>query len=257
MDAESGKKLKNLLAAIPSGGIVTSATLGELGISHGLARNYVTNGWLHRIGVGAYRRPHETPTWQAAVHALQTQLHLPVHVAALTALAAEGASHYVRLSRDRVFLFSTPPKTSPPRWFKDHDWAADIVYTQSKLLPEELGLRSLDYSGFPLNASSPERAILESLHLAPATIDLVECSHVLEGLLSLRPKLMQELLESCNSIKVRRLFLYLATRSNLPVIKHLDLARISLGSGARAIVPDGVYDARFQMMLPKELVMHG
>jgi hypothetical protein len=256
MDAESGKKLKSLLAAISSGGIVTSAKLSELGISHGLARNYVTNGWLHRIGVGAYRRPHENPTWQAAVHALQTQLHLPVHVAALTALAAEGARHYVRLSRDRVFLFSTPQKTSPPRWFNDHDWAADIVYTQSKLLPEELGLRSLDFSGFPLNASSPERAILESLHLAPATIDLVECSHVLEGLLSLRPKLMQELLESCNSIKVRRLFLYLATRSNLPVIKHLDLDRISLGSGARAIVPDGVYEARFQMMLPKELVMH-
>jgi hypothetical protein len=109
---------------------------------------------------------------------------------------------------------------------------------------------------FTLKASSPERAILECLHLAPATIDLDECYQVLSGLLNLRPMLMQELLQACNSIKVKRLFLFMANKANLPVMKHLDQSAIDLGSGIRSVVKNGVYDSRYQLMLPKDLVDH-
>jgi hypothetical protein len=77
---------------------------------------------------------------------------------------------------------------------------------------------------------------------------------VLSGLLNLRPALMQSLLESCNSIKVKRLFLFMADKANLPVMKHLDQTAIDLGSGNRSVVRDGTYDSRYQLVLPKELV---
>ena len=67
---------------------------------------------------------------------------------------------------------------------------------------------------------------------------------------------MQTLLEQCNSVKVRRLFLFMAEKANLPIFKHLDLARIELGSGNRAIVRDGAYNARYKITVPKGLMAH-
>ena len=75
----------------------------------------------------------------------------------------------------------------------------------------------------------------------------------MEGLQNLRPKLMQELLEFCNSVKVKRLFLFMAEKAHLPVLKHLDVERIALGSGARALVNHGFYDSKYHLILPKEL----
>jgi Transcriptional regulator, AbiEi antitoxin, Type IV TA system/Transcriptional regulator, AbiEi antitoxin N-terminal domain len=252
---ESGK-LKRLLETMLPQSVVTSAMLSELGISNGLARDYAKNGWLVRIGVGAFRRAHEQVTWPAGLHALQSQLHSPLTLGAMSALAADGSAHYLRLARETVFLFSAP-NVSLPAWFKNHDWNANISHTQTKLLPPDLGIRDQTLGGFTLKASSPERAILECLHLAPATIDLDECYQVLSGLLNLRPALMQSLLETCNSIKVKRLFLFMADKANLPVMKHLDQNAIDLGSGNRSIVRDGAYVSRYRLMLPKGLVGNG
>jgi Transcriptional regulator, AbiEi antitoxin, Type IV TA system len=69
--------------------------------------------------------------------------------------------------------------------------------------------------------------VLEMLHLAPREFDIVEAAHIFEGLVTLRPTLMQSLLDACGSIKVKRLFLYLAERAGLPSAEGL--ARASLG----------------------------
>lgn len=253
MNVSLAGKLPKLLQAMPPQGVVTSAMLADLGISTSLLQEYLKNGWLARIGVGAFRRAHEEVTWQAGLHALQSQIHSSVTLGAMSALAADGSAHYLRLARETVFLFSAP-NVPLPAWFKNHDWNADISHTQTKLLPPDLGIREQTIGGFTLKVSSPERAILECLHLAPATIDLDECYQVLSGLLNLRPALMQSLLESCNSIKVKRLFLFMADKANLPVMKHLDQTKIHLGSGNRPVVRDGLYDSRYQLVLPKSLI---
>jgi hypothetical protein len=256
MDVSSGRKLKNLLETMRPHSVVTSAMLTGLGISPSLVQEYVKNGWLTRLGKGALHRTNEIPKLSGAVHSLQNQLGLPIHVAAMSALESDGVSHYLRMGRVTMFLFS-PPKVSLPAWFRNYDWFADISHTQTKLLPSDLGVRDQTFSGFTLKASAPERAILECLHLAPATIDLDECYQVMGGLLNLRPTLMQSLLEACNSIKVKRLFLFMADKANLPVMKHLDQTAIDLGSGIRPVVQDGAYDSRYRLMLPKGLVGNG
>ena len=256
MTAPKTGKLKRLLDLWPAHVVMTSARLADLGISHGLARQYVKNGWMDRVGVGAFKRPNDSVSWPGAVESLQTQLKMGVHVGALSALAVQGHQQYLRFGHEAVFLFSAPDLVLPA-WFKNRDWGAAIYHVATKLLPDGLGLHADDVQGHRLTLSTPERAILECLYLSPDRIDLMESVEVAQGLLTLRPDLMQTLLEACNSIKVRRLFLFVAEKNALPVLKRLDLTRIDLGSGARSIVKGGVYHAGSRLTLPRELVDNG
>ena len=131
-------------------------------------------------------------------------------------------------------------------------------HVQTKLLPARLAMTMTETSdGLPLACASPERAILEALHLAPKHFDLVEVALIIEGMVNLRPRVMQELLEVCASIKVKRLFLYLAERAGLNLVQHLDLDRIDLGNGKRAISETGRLTPKYGLLLPEELVTDG
>lgn len=50
--------------------------------------------------------------------------------------------------------------------------------------------------------SSRERAILEAPYLSPEKFDLLERYQITENLLTLRPNILQELLEKCTSVRV-------------------------------------------------------
>lgn len=248
-------KLKSLLDAWTPHSVATSAHLKAQGITPQDIQNYTASRWLVSLGRGAFKRPMETVSWQGALHSLQAQLGLPIHVGAITALEMSGNSHYLRFAATRAYLFS-PLKVTLPLWFRTH-WSEDVRHVQTKLLPTELGLTDQQApEGFPLRTASPERAVLEMLHLAPKEFDLIEAGMIIEGMTAIRPKLIQSLLEQCASVKVKRLFLYLAERADLPVMRHLDVDRIDLGSGDRSLVPQGRYVAKYQLLLPKELVAH-
>ncbi|MDV3257595.1 MAG: type IV toxin-antitoxin system AbiEi family antitoxin [Sphingomonas sp.] len=233
--------------------MATSAYLRELGITPQAVQNYLRSRWLASLGRGAFKRPHETVTWQGALYSIQTQLKLPLHVGALTALEMLGHGHYVRFVHSKAYLVS-PLKTALPLWFKTH-WGEEIRHLQTKLLPEGMGITQQEApEGFKLQCASPERAILELLHLAPKEFDLMEAALIVESMTTLRPKLMQSLLEACESVKVKRLFLYMAERANLPVMRHLDAARLDLGTGDRSLVRMGRYVPKYKLLLPKALV---
>jgi len=76
----------------------------------------------------------------------------------------------------------------------------------------------------------------------------------MEGLTTLRPKLLQPLLEKCSSVKVKRLFLYMAEKAGHDWLKDLDISKFDLGSGDRALTKGGVYVSRYGLTLPEELV---
>ena len=71
--------------------------------------------------------------------------------------------------------------------------------------------------------------------------------------MNLRPHVIQELLESCKSIKVKRLFLYMAEKAGHSWLKYLDQSKIELGFGDRLVVKNGVYIKRYGITVPKEL----
>jgi hypothetical protein len=253
----SGKdKLKTLLNQWQPRTLETTKHLKALGITPQHAQKYLASNWIERVGPGAFKRPNEPLEWTGALYSLQTQLDLPVHVGGPTALEAEGFAQYARMSGGTAYLFSDPG-VALPSWVATRDLGQTIIHVQTNVLPADLGVTEAAIDGFRLQAATPERAILELLYLAPQRFDLIEAFQILEGMRTLRPKLMQSLLEACRSIKVVRLFLYMAERAALPIVSHLDPSRLNCGRGDRTLSKEGAYDRKYKLILPKELVSDG
>lgn len=251
MTTNSDRKLKNLLEEHTPGTVILASWLEKKGISHDLQKYYRRSGWLESVGTGAFKRPKDLVQWQGALFAVQTQANLPVHVGGPSALSLQGFAHYVRLGEETIYLFS--PQIKLPAWFLKYNWQTKIEHIKTSMLPTETGLINHEEKNFSILISAPERAILECLYLAPDQFDLVECYQLFEGLANLRPRLLQDLLELCNSVKVKRLFLYMAHKAKHQWLSFIDLSKISLGHGDRSVVKGGIYVSQFNISIPKEL----
>lgn len=240
-----------MLQKLPKSVVATSQWLNQEGLGKRSAYKYEKiNHWLESLGTGAYKRYGDSVTWEGALHAIQTQLSLDIHVGARTALELQGKAHNIGFGVDRSFLF-TSTKADLPKWYKTQKWQTNIELIKTQFLKPDTALKELDMGGFKLRISSTERAILETLYLVPKEQDFQECYYLMEGLMDMRPKVLQSLLEECKSIKVKRLFLFMAERAKLPMLKKLDIGRIDLGSGKRVIVPGGKFDPNYKITYPK------
>lgn len=245
-------KINTLLSTQPSGIVLSSAWLTEQGYSLDLQKQYKKSQWFDSIGTGALIRHGDQVDYLGGIYALQSQLGLYVHPAGKTALSLQGKAHYLELSTKKVQLFGSKGERLP-LWFKKRDWGLNVECKLTSFLPAELGLAELNHKSFKLKISSPARAVMECLYLAPKYQPLVEVYELMEGLNNLRPATVQQLLEGCTSIKVKRLFLYLADKAGHEWLSYINLDKVDLGSGKRAIVSDGVYVSKYQITVPKEL----
>lgn len=252
MTTDSGNKIKLLLNNHVPGTLLLAPWLETLGISRDLQAFYRKSGWLVAVARGAYARPNDDVHWEGAVFALQSQLKLAVHVGALTALAKLGHAHYLRGDNERVFLFSGA-QTNLPAWMLKTDWGQPLEYIRTSMLPDGIGFEKHEERTFEIGISTPERAIMECLYLTPDNLDLLECYQIMEGLANLRPKHVQALLEKCRSIKVKRLFLYLAEKAGHTWLSFVDASQVKLGSGDRKIGVGGTYIGKYGLSIPKTL----
>lgn len=94
---------------------------------------------------------------------------------------------------------------------------------------------------------------MECLQLSPTHYLLMDLYYLMEMLTTLRPVLLQELLENCTSLKVKRLFLYMAEKSGNQWFSALDLSRIPIGKGKRSLVENGVFVPQYLISVPQEL----
>jgi len=244
--------LKKLFRILQPGYVVISDWLETNGISRNLVNYYLKSGWLESVGRSAYKKPGDNVEWQGALNSIQNQTQIKVHVGALSALSLQGFSHYFRLSNESLQLF-TPLQTKLPKWFISYKWEVELQHHLSSFLPPEKGLKEQSVKQVSINISSPERAILECLFLAPKKIDLVECYHLFEGLVNLKPRLISELLSECKSVKVKRLFLYMAEKSGHQWFQFLDTEQVDLGKGNRMFAKNGVHIPQYLISIPKEL----
>lgn len=248
---QSQTNLQRLFSLLEPGRILTATWLEDHGISRNLQRYYLDNGWLETVGRGAYKKPNDMIVWQSALSSLQKQSNKKVHVGGLTALSFQGYSHYFRIE-EATTLFSSRKETLP-KWFTDYDWKTTITHKKTNFIPDEIGIKKFEIKNDTILISSPERAILECLFLAPESIDLVECYHLFEGLVNLKPKLIAQLLNSCKSVKVKRLFLYMTDKANHQWKQFVELDKLDIGKGSRALVKQGVYQKKYLISVPKEL----
>ena len=244
-------KLQKLILS-PKSLVLTASYLASQGINRQLLARYKKSGWLDSIGEGAYVLGGDSVNWQGALYAMQSQLKLPVHCGARTALELQGYGHYVASQTREVFLFG-PAGQKLPLWFIKHNWNVTLSYKMTRLFPNSMSAGYVDFpwEKFSIRISSSERAAFEMLYHVPQKQGFDEAMRIMESLLSLRPELVQALLESCASIKVKRLFLYMAQAANLPFMAKLDLKRVDLGMGDRTIVKGGRLDSQYRITVPR------
>ena len=271
MSGDRNQKLKTLLDEVPPGFVVDTAWLTAQGISDSSIYDYERRGWLERVTRALYRRPFTERDaasaaldWRPYILSLQSIMHYDVHVGGTSALALFGHVHYLPMTDGgALHLYGE----THPAWLSRLPLNMRIVmHKRHPLFGESLtGIEKRDQKNdggvaqtigvmrWPVVASSPERAILEAINELPAHESFDNIDKLFEGLLTLRPRRMTELLGVCRSVKVKRLFMVFADRHNPPWRKHLNLEGVDLGSGPRALVAGGKLHPVYRIYVPHDL----
>lgn len=253
-DKEKRGKINELLIQWPKGTVAAQNWLHSHGISRQLAERYRRSGWVQRIGRGAYIRAADTVDAFGAIYTLQSQLGLTLHVGARTALELQGYAHFLPIKNlPTVHLFGQPGKRLPS-WFLGRTWDSKVRHHMTQLFPKdtEAGLAEKSIGEYSIRLSSPERAALEMAELIPREQSFEGAHLLMEGLTTLRPDLLQTLLQSCRSVKAKRVFLYLSEKCGHAWLSKLDLPKVDLGSGKRLIVRGGRYDPKYRITVPDD-----
>ena len=93
---------------------------------------------------------------------------------------------------------------------------------------------------------------MEMLYLVPGKVSFEESFLIMESLVTLRPEIVQNLLEICRFVKVKRLFMYMAEKHRHPWVEKLDLSQIDFGKGKRRIVSGGELNSKYNITVPRE-----
>lgn len=242
-------KINHVLQEWPAHAVGTLRWLNSKMVDRRLANKYVQSGWLTRLGHGAYLRTGSTVDWPGAVHALQSQLGLDVHPGAMTAFELRGYAHYLALGGRKVVLFGKAG-TKLPSWFTNHQWSQTVTFVTSNVFSgSEKCTSMVKFEGIELSVATLERAAFEMMYLIPKRQSYEEAMQVMESLTSLRPQVVQGLLENCTSVKTKRLFMHAAERLNHPWLPDLDLSNVNFGSGRRTIHAGGRLDRKYNLVV--------
>ena len=255
--------LNRLQGLLPEGLLVDAAWLTRYGYSRALRNQYVDHGWLAQPASRVYRRTNRPLSWQQTVISLQTLLEKNLGVGGRTALELHGFAHYLRRETKRVQLYG-PRK--PRSWLYKLPARVEFVYHNSRRLFRGDSVATLpdpltpDLSAQPwgqwdwqIVLSSPERAVLELLNELPDRESFHEVDKLMEGLTTISPKKMENLLLNCHNIKVKRLFFFFADRHRHPWLRRINKSKIDLGRGKRMLVRGGTLNATYQITVPKDL----
>ena len=252
MSDQKGEKLNRLILNWPKGTVQATSYLNADGYSRSLLSRYVKGRWIESAGRGAYSLYKDKIDWSGAVYALQKQLNLPVYPGGKIALELKGFAHYLQ-TKDKVYLYCNE-HSKLPSWFVGGGWKAEIIYTQAKLFKKDFHAALTDYTknNYTIKISAPEQAAIEMLYHVPKKIEFSEASLIMENLTTLRPGLVQQLLENCKFVSVKRLFLYMADRARHPWFEKIDASRVDLGKGKRQVVKNGRLDKKYLITVPAE-----
>lgn len=254
MAGHNGSKINQLLKRWPRGTVAVNPWLEKHGIYRQLIDQYQKTAWLQRIGTGAFTHLNDKVDWSGGLYTIQTQLKLAIHAGGKTALQMQGYAHFLPMGKGSTVSLFGDPGAKLPTWFRNHNWEVHIRYKTTNLytLGLEMGLTKMEIGAYSIQLSAPERAIMEVLYLVPQEESYDEAKLLMEGLTTLRPRLVQTLLEACRSIKVKRLFMFLAEACHHPWLSKLNLSKVNFGKGKRVIVQGGRLNPKYEIIVPED-----
>jgi hypothetical protein len=244
---------------VADGCLTNAAHLMAQGVTRSRLSNWIRSGELVAETRGVYRRSGSPLKWQAVAYSL-SQMGCQLMTGGLTALDTHGLSHYLHMGKSPVIHFYGPDK--PPMWLRHIVTAEKAVFQFHYPLIPENDLPSEAITSMPwgtwdwqLRLSSPELALLEVLNDVPKEVSFDHADKLFQGMVNIRPQLMEELLQKCKNIKVKRLFFWFAGRHNHAWFQDLDSSRFDLGKGKRMLAKGGKFDKKYLITVPEEF--HG
>lgn len=245
---------------VPEGIIATRQWLmEEASLDKHAIDNLVKSGQLRLLWKGLYTRGKIQLSWQSIVHTLQYMMKTDYVVGGITALQLNGFSHYLPASRkETVHLYGNDKL---PVWV--NALSADLTMIRHSRRALFAGMDAATSDNFTsavfwksgtedLKISCPERGCLEMLNEVPEKISFEHADQLIQGMTSLSLRSLQKLLEACTSVKVKRLFLWFASRHDYNWFAKLNTGSIDLGSGNRVIVKGGELDKTYKITVPKD-----
>jgi Transcriptional regulator, AbiEi antitoxin, Type IV TA system/Transcriptional regulator, AbiEi antitoxin N-terminal domain len=222
---------KALLTSLPRGEPLSTAALQARGLSAFRASALARGGWLLHLARGVYMLPGDTLTRDGCLAFLSGQTP-GFHMGGKTALAWRGVRQNIAF-REHLNLWGDAPRRLP-LWFTQR-FAADYQATQlfDDGLPQGCGLQPLPGGDARVLVSVPERAMLELLSDVGKRQSLAEARDLVESLPGLRTKVLNELLQHTDRIKVVRMAASMATSMNLPWAALAEKHSERIGGGAR------------------------
>ena len=168
-------------------------------------------------------------------------------------MAFHGFRHYLELGGAAdVRLYSDK---NLPGWINDVQASSRLVeMKRSPFADTRQGVEDVPFGtwDWPIRYASPERAFLEVTSTVSSTEEVRQVQIMMEAAANLRPALVQSLLQECRQVKAKRLFLWIARQQGHPWYRHIDQAKVDLGSGKRQLVKGGVLDNEFLITVPRK-----
>jgi len=236
---------------VPYGLFATRKWLKTKGVERHTLDNWVKSKQLVSVAQGVYIRPDTKLTWEGVVCSLQ-RIGYDLSAGGLTALNLLNLSHYLELGNTTtIHLYG---HKSLPSWI--NKLVDNVKFARHKILfKQPIALRQAP-SLEQLTISSAEQAWFEVLLDIPDKLSFEHADKLMQGLVNLSPKRLNMLLEECNNVKVRRLFLWFAERHQHAWFKKVDTERFTmdsglLGSGKRMLAKNGKLDIKYLITVPE------
>lgn len=252
MNISTESKINRLLKFGQKGGLYFSGWLSRQGYSPQLIDRYRSSGWLSALSRGVVYRTGSSLSAFGALASYNQQVEKDLRIAAHSALELWGFNHYVPMGKP-ILVVGMDKKNSS---------AMDAV---GAFRPGVSAFFFVTFSGFssgdtPLSGletaclhARPEQAFMECLLLAPKRYDYMDLFYIMEQLTTLRPTVVQSLLEATQHYRIRRLFLYMAEKAGHSWFEDLDTARIDLGTHKLQLIKSGVDVSKYKITVPQAL----
>lgn len=250
------KKLKKFQNYLAKKNLLLIPYLKSKGYSYQLLQKYYQNNWTKKISKGVYYSETEDISLFDVIHALVEQAGFKIHIAGISALKVFG--YYEQIDfRSKYVLVYSQKRIFKPKWLKiielKKNFKIELVY-RTFLKTDEF-IKEVYVEKKPVPVSIPERAVLEAINEIRNYEDYIEFLKVFETIINLNPQHLDELLISCKSVKVKRLFLFLSENYKKPYFEKLNLNKYNLGNGVREVFKskDNKYISKYKLMVPEIL----
>jgi hypothetical protein len=251
MSIEKANKINRLLRDYYPGKLYFSGSLKQNGYSDQLLKQYRSSGWLSALSKGVMYRAGDRLLSYPALACYNRQMEKKFHVAAHSALELNGFNHYVPMGKP-ILMVGHPKRQPVPEWMKKEDFDRVLKFFSTEVFVRPQ-LSIFGVEGVDLLISLPEQAFFECLLLAPKQYAYMDLYYIMEQMTTLRPEILQDLLEHTENIRVKRMFLYMAEKAGHHWFNLLNVNKIDTGTAKHQLTGNGVYIPKYKITVPKEL----